>query len=54
MLRQNDNVRISERCYKPTTYYKSCYQNKDKYINRCIYLENGKCTLNYCIRKLQK
>ena len=49
MIKQTDNVRITDRCYKPTTYLWD--EDKRAVKPTCIYLENGKCTLTSCVRR---
>jgi len=52
-IRQTDNVRITERCYKPTYYY----WNEDRRCIRptCPYLIDGKtCELTACVRRNEK
>ena len=53
MLRQNNNVRISDKCYKHTRYILNNYGTA-KEFPYCMYYENGKCTLNCCIKNLKK
>jgi hypothetical protein len=50
MIRQTDDIRITPRCKRQTMYYN---YNKKHYnrVNHCAYLEDGKCTLNACIRR---
>ena len=52
MIRQTDYVRVSMRCHAPTIYPlddKKCYK-----VKGCEYLEDGKCTLNACIRLIDE
>lgn len=49
MIRQTDNVRVTSKCKRQTMYYDSLrHANR---INHCVYLEDGKCVLNACIRR---
>ena len=51
MIRQTDDVRTHERCKQETRFYLDGYRS---FVNQsCMYFENGKCTLNACVRKGQ-
>jgi len=49
MIRQTDNVRVTDKCYKPTVFYRSD-ESYTKWPS-CVYLRNGKCELSACIRR---
>lgn len=51
-IRQDANVRVSERCMKQTRY--NVNDGRSYVYKTCQYLENGKCTLTVCIRKGDK
>ena len=54
MIRQTDNVRVSDKCYKQTKYVLNNYGTV-KNFPCCVYLENyNKCTLNCCIKNFKK
>ena len=48
-IRQTDNVRITSRCYRETSYWKD--EMKRTVVPTCEYLENGKCQLKACVRR---
>lgn len=53
MIRQSDSVRVTEKCYSETEY--NLNQNNPAAIYilpYCVYLENGKCSLNCCIKNV--
>lgn len=49
MIRQTDDVRISDRCKEPTRYYASEIGFVVK--PSCAYYKHGECTLKACVRK---
>ena len=48
-MRQTDNVRVTDRCNKPTYYWIS--DTNYRKLPSCVYLKNGKCELSACIRR---
>lgn len=49
MIKQTDNVRITDRCYKPTYY--PWDEDRRTVHPTCEYLDKGKCTLTSCVRR---
>ena len=49
MLRQTDEVRITDRCYEPT-YYPGDEDRRCVHPT-CQYLVNGSCELVACVRR---
>ena len=51
MIRQTDNIRVTKRCKEPEYYYH--VPEKKFKVPHCIYLSNGKCELNACIKVIE-
>lgn len=49
IIRQTDNVRITERCYEKTYY--PWDDNRKCIWPTCKYLKNGTCELTVCVRR---
>lgn len=50
-MRQTDLLPIMDKCNEQTFYYNQIEGGTTRLIYKtCVYLENGKCTLNGCIK----
>ena len=50
-MRQTDKLEATSKCYKQTVYPNQKYEGISRVLwPTCIYLKNGKCELNACVK----